>query len=153
MRKADKGFTLIEVLVALVVLCIGLLGVAGLQLTSLKSNHGSAMRTQATYLAYDIVDRMRANREAALNSEAYIIDLGDEAAEGSVAANDLVAWKQNIANTLPGGTDDGNPDPADGSISRDGNIFTITIRWYDWDDSGAATRTPITFTMDTQLQD
>lgn len=152
MRKASQGFTLIEVLVALVVLCIGLLGVAGLQLTSLKSNHGSAMRTQATYLAYDIVDRMRANREAALDGD-YNIDLGDDVEKGTVAQNDLFDWKQNISNTLPGGTDEGKAMPADGAVEQNGNIFTITIRWNDWDESGATTRTPITFTMDTQLQD
>ena len=59
----SRGFTLVEVLVALVVLSIGLLGVAALQLTSLRSNHSSAMRSQATFLAYDIIDRMRANRD------------------------------------------------------------------------------------------
>lgn len=152
MRMHSKGFTLIEVLVALVVLCIGLLGVASLQLTSLKSNHGSAMRTQATYLAYDIVDRMRANRPAAL-AGSYNIELGGAGAAGTVAGNDLIAWKQNIANTLPAIDNDGEVEPADGSVEQNGNIFTITIRWNDWDDSGANTRVPIEFTMDTQLQD
>src|SRR5262249_56408603 len=59
-RRA-RGFTLIEALVALLVLSIGLLGVAALQLTSLRSNPSSSFRSQATLLAYDVVDRMRAN--------------------------------------------------------------------------------------------
>ncbi|HLE93281.1 MAG TPA: type IV pilus modification protein PilV, partial [Sulfuricaulis sp.] len=56
-----RGFSLIEVLVALLVLSIGLLGLAALQTTSLQYNTGSYFRTQATFLAYDIIDRMRAN--------------------------------------------------------------------------------------------
>jgi type IV pilus assembly protein PilV len=150
-RARAQGFTLVEVLVALVILCVGLLGVAALQLTSLKSNHGSALRTQATFLAYDIVDRMRANRESATNGD-YDIDFGDTGAGGTLAGDDLVAWKQNIARTLPAIDNEGTPEPADGSIERNGNIFTVTIRWADWDDSGAAARTPLEFSMETQLQ-
>ncbi|HEU4781279.1 MAG TPA: type IV pilus modification protein PilV [Steroidobacteraceae bacterium] len=146
----SRGFTLIEALVALVVLSIGLLGVAALQLTSLRSNHGSAMRSQATFLAYDIIDRMRANRTAALAGN-YNIALGVAGVAGTVAGNDLVAWKQNIARTLPAVDNAGTPEPADGSVRQDGDIFTVTIRWSDWDDSGATARTPLEFTMDTQL--
>ena len=64
-RAAAAGFTLIESLVALLVLSIGLLGVAAMQLASLQANNGAFQRTQATFLAQDIADRMRANREAA----------------------------------------------------------------------------------------
>jgi type IV pilus assembly protein PilV len=146
-----RGFTLIEMLVSLVVLSIGLLGVAALQLTSLRSNHSSAMRSQATFLAYDIIDRMRANREAAVEDGAYNIDLGDAPTGGTLAGDDLVAWKENIAATLPAIDNAGTPEPADGSVAQNGEIFTVTIRWADWDDTGAAGRTPLEFTMDTQL--
>jgi type IV pilus assembly protein PilV len=148
-RRA-RGFTLVEMLVALVVLSIGLLGVAALQLTSLRSNHSSAMRSQATFLAYDIIDRMRANREAALAGE-YNVALGDGGTAGTVAGDDVIAWKENVAATLPAIDDAGTPEPADGSVVQNGNIFTITIRWADWDDTGAAGRVPLEFTMDTQL--
>jgi len=141
---------LVEALVALVVLSIGLLGVAALQLTSLKSNHGSAMRSQATFLAYDIIDRMRANRAAALAGNYNIAYRGSITA-GTVAGDDLIAWKQNIARTLPAIDNAGTPEAADGSVSQAGNIFTVTIRWSDWDDTSAGTRTPLTFSMDTQL--
>jgi type IV pilus assembly protein PilV len=142
---------MVEVLVALVVLSIGLLGVAALQLTSLRSNHGSAMRSQATFLAYDIIDRMRANRAGALGG-LYTIALGANGTAGTVAGDDLVAWKQNIARTLPAIDNAGVAVPADGSVTRNGEIFTVTIRWADWDDSGATARTPLQFTMDTQLR-
>jgi type IV pilus assembly protein PilV len=148
--RRSQGFTLIEALVALVVLSIGLLGVAALQLTSLRSNHGSAMRSQATFLAYDIIDRMRANRGPALGG-SYDIAMGANGTTGTLAGDDLIAWKQNIARTLPPINNAGTPVPADGSVTRAGNIFTVTIRWADWDDSGATSRTPLQFTMDTQL--
>lgn len=57
----QKGLSLLEVLVSLVLLSIGLLGLAGLQATALKSGHSASMRSQATILAYDILDEMRAN--------------------------------------------------------------------------------------------
>src|SRR2546425_853682 len=75
---------------------------AGLQLTSLKANHGSATRTQAVYLTYDIIDRMRANRQAAMDG-AYNIAVDADPAAGTVAGDDLVAWRQNISNALPVG--------------------------------------------------
>src|SRR3954468_10503669 len=99
----ERGFTLVEALVALVVLSIGLLGIAGLQLTSLKANHGSATRTQAVYLAYDIIDRMRANRQAAMDGSYNIVAAAAPAA-GTVAGDDLIAWRQNIATALPVGS-------------------------------------------------
>jgi type IV pilus assembly protein PilV len=57
----QRGFTLLEVLIALLVLAIGLLGLAALQTTGLRSNTMATTRTHATQLAYDISDRMRAN--------------------------------------------------------------------------------------------
>ena len=68
----SHGFTLIEILLAVVVLSGGLLGLAGLQLTGLKSNHSAYLRSQATILTLDIADRMRANRISAITG-AYDI--------------------------------------------------------------------------------
>jgi len=55
------GFTLIEVLVTVVVVSIGLLGLAGLQINGLRANVSSEARSKATLLASDIIERMRAN--------------------------------------------------------------------------------------------
>ncbi len=99
--RAAAGFTLIESLVALLVLSIGLLGVAAMQLASLQANNGAFQRTQATFLAQDIADRMRANRTAAMAGD-YDFDLGD-AAPGdidTIAEADIVAWKDRLAATL-----------------------------------------------------
>jgi len=63
--NSNGGFTLIEILIALLVLSLGLIGLAMLQATGLRFNTESYMRSQATILAYDIIDRMRANKTAA----------------------------------------------------------------------------------------
>lgn len=62
---AEKGFTLIEVMITIVVLAFGLLGFAMLQTTALRFSQSSNHRTQATMLASDLLDQMRANRLAA----------------------------------------------------------------------------------------
>jgi type IV pilus assembly protein PilV len=119
-RHTQRGVTLIETLVALLVLSIGLLGVAGLQLTSLQHNRGAHMRSQASVLAYAIADRMRANRNVALTG-GYNIAFGANPTGATVQALDLQNWKQTITNTLPAG---------DGSIDLVGaNEVRIRLRW------------------------
>ena len=98
--RASRGFTLIEALVALLALSIGLLGVAALQMTGLRQNLSASWRSQATYLSYDIIDRIRANRT---NRARYAIGLGAAPTGTATSAIDLAAWKANLANTLPDG--------------------------------------------------
>ena len=141
-----RGMTLIEVLVALVVISVGLLGVAALQLTSLRNSQGSYLRTQATALADDIIDRMRANHTAAIPSSGaspYVTAIGTVVTLGSTptrATRDLVEWKQALQK-LPGL----GAAVADGSIAVDTatRIVTITIQWgerdtHDPNDTAAA---------------
>lgn len=120
-RKTQRGTTLIEVLVALVVLSVGLLGIAALQMTSLRNNRGAHMRSQAQVLAYDIADRMRANREVAL-ANAYVITMTGTPAGTGLVLTDLQEWKNTLAMVLPGGN---------GEIVRVGEMFRITIQWTD----------------------
>ncbi len=123
-RRASRGFTLVEALVTLLVLSIGLLGVAALQLNSLRANHSASLRSQATFLAYEILDRMRANRAAALTLNAYETALGDPAPScASVAECDLADWRNGLS-TLPAG---------DGAIERvpGTDVFRVTVQWDD----------------------
>jgi len=120
-RKNQRGTTLVETLVALVVLSVGLLGIAALQMTSLRNNRGAHLRSQAQVLAYDIADRMRANRNAAM-ANAYVVAMGAAPAGATLSALDLIAWKATLANALPSG---------DGEITAAGNMFRITIQWTD----------------------
>jgi type IV pilus assembly protein PilV len=135
----SRGFTLIEVLVAIIVLAIGLLGLAGLQLTSLKAADSAYFRSQATLLADDILDRMRSNRTAALAGN-YDIDIDDTRSGTSVADLDLIEWKVMLGTTLTEG---------DGSVDVDANdIATITIQWNDARAGGGTTQQ---FTVISQL--
>jgi type IV pilus assembly protein PilV len=67
--KNNEGFTLIEVLISMLVLAVGLLGLAGLQATGIRNNLSAHYRSQASMLAYDIADRMRANLVTAQNRD------------------------------------------------------------------------------------
>src|ERR1700751_2065618 len=62
----ERGFTLLEVLIAMLVMSIGLLGIGKLMMLSARANDSAYMRTQATALAYTILDAMRSNRQSAL---------------------------------------------------------------------------------------
>ncbi len=120
-RNAQRGTTLIETLVALLVLSIGLLGVAALQMTSLRNNRGAHLRSQAQVMAYDITDRMRANRQNALDG-LYNVALGSTPAVGTLPNTDLARWKAAMTAALPSG---------DGSVAIIGNVVLITITWTD----------------------
>ena len=69
-RRSSAGFSLIEVLISLLVLLVGLLGVVGMQLFSVQTNQGAALRTQATFIASDTLDRIRGNK-AGQDADAY----------------------------------------------------------------------------------
>lgn len=115
------GFSMLEVLIALVVLSIGLLGLAGLQAYGMKANHGAYMRSQASLLSYEILDSIRANRNAAIDGD-YDITLNQNQLGGTgQAASDVNSWRDDLDETLPAGR---------GSISVDPqNVITIVIEW------------------------
>jgi type IV pilus assembly protein PilV len=121
-NKLERGTTLIETMVALLVLSIGLLGIAGMQMTSLQNNRGAHLRSQAQVLSYDIADRMRANREAALKG-GYNISFGATMTGTTVQVIDLNNWKQALSVALPAG---------DGQVQLlAGDIVRVTVRWTD----------------------
>jgi len=120
----NKGITLVEVMVALVVLTIGLLGLASLQANSLRFNDGALTRTEVTQLAYDITDRMRANRAGALAGDYNLALTNNHTATGTVAEQDLTAWINEIVALLPNGQG--------AIVAAAGNTrFTITVQWQD----------------------
>lgn len=142
--KSTRGFSLVEVLVALLVLSIGLLGLAALQTTSLQFNTGSYYRTQATFLAYDILDRMRANpagvsagnydvatAAAAAAAKADTTSCGTGCSVTDLAKYDLGEWYRRMEGVLPGST---SPTNNYALITRTAaNVVRITIIWLEKD--------------------
>jgi type IV pilus assembly protein PilV len=143
--RGQRGFTLIEVLVTVVLISVGLLGVAALQLTTLRANQESYARSQAGVLAADILDRMRAN-PLAFRGGAYDVTWNGTSATTTPtgidtlaiarASADLLAWQTAINRTLPGDAVD-----VAGRVVRNGRIVTISIQWRERaEGTGAATQ-------------
>lgn len=140
--RSIRGFTLLEVLIAVVVLSIGLIGLAALMIQGQKFNRSALHRSQATFIAYDMSDRMRANRVFA-RTGGYV-SLGptqDTDCLGTsgctapeMAGHDVFEWRQIINNVLPGA--------ATGTVGAAGADFDITVNWQEADVDGfVATRT------------
>jgi type IV pilus assembly protein PilV len=153
----NTGFTLIEVLIAMLVLAVGLLGLAGLQVASLKNNQSAYFRSQATQLAYDITDRMRTNKLGNYNNQAATTDdcIASLCTPSQMAGYDLKQWSDQLSALLPSGQGIVCKDntPGDGASKTAhncdgaGNSYTIKI-WWDDDRSGAAAQR---FVMSFQL--
>jgi type IV pilus assembly protein PilV len=143
--RSQRGITLLEVLVALVVLSIGLIGLAGLQSTSLRMNNSAYMRSQATAMAYDMADRVRANIDAgtAYDEPTANATASCEAAAGcsaqAMAQNDMFRWLEQIADVLPLGVGTICLDSTPATVACDGagNAYVIRVTWDD-DRSGGA---------------
>jgi type IV pilus assembly protein PilV len=134
--KTTRGVSLLEVLIAVVVLAVGLLGIARLQTQTLKLNHSAAQRSQAVMLAYYIMDAMRVNRAAAA-AGAY--NTGSTSnptcsaptASGSLASQDLADWFARLKENL------GDASTTCAMINCDANDPPrCTVRIF-WDDSRA----------------
>ena len=119
------GFTLVEVLIALVVLSIGMLGIAALYLESLRASRSALVRTEAVTFAADIADRIRANRNPL---DAYDCGGTCEADEGgnAIAVADLNAWRTAVAAQLPGGT---TSITFAGGAANATNVYIVTVGW------------------------
>lgn len=139
--KQQRGFTLIEALVAFLILSVGMLGIASLQTVSLRSGQTAALRTVAVIKAGEILERIRANPT---QMNLYAATTGDTGVEGGcntgvnrctladMAADDIYTWKQSLTDALPNnaGTTASitvTP-PGVGEILTD---VTVTINWQE----------------------
>lgn len=136
-RRQQRGDTMIEILVTILVLAVGVLGVAAMQITTLKNLNSSHSASIASMLAEDFGERMRANSAAALDNDynhssaptsetncvANTCDAGD------LAIYDMNSWWQSLNANLPSAT---------GQVARamGTDTFVITVRW-DEDRSGS----------------
>ena len=130
-RHSTQGFTLVEVLIALIVLSVGMLGIAGLYLHSIQAGRTSVFRHHAINLAGDIADRIRANPTAGVNYQGAGGNnncvLGNvDCNPAQMAANDIELWKTQAGDMLPSG---------DVVIVFDDNVapptYQIDITWVE----------------------
>ena len=152
----SSGFTMMELLFAVPVMGIGVLGVTGLQLVSLQNNQEALVRSEAVQLAYDIMDRIRVNPGAGVPGAAYDgVALGaDPAAPNDCVANtctvaqmtafDIALWKCSLGgfnaedvcqdmrddDLLPPETEQPGLPNGDGAIVVSGaGVVTVTVQW------------------------
>lgn len=137
--KSSTGFTLLEVMIAMVIFSIGLLGLAGIQGVSLKNNHSAYTRTVTMQLAYNMADVLRASTDeegqVSSNFDAVTSTISNNAptsciqkngsgapncTESDLATFEIYHWQKRIEDTLPSGL---------GTITKNDEIYTITIMW------------------------
>lgn len=130
---------MLEALITVLIVSLGLLGIAGIIANSLKVNQGAQIRSQASWLANDMIDRMRANRAIAGGGAYELASCADAPAPGgTIAQDDLGSWCAALG-ILPAGT---------GSVGLVGNRVAVTVQWDDTRAGGTATQQ---FVMETRL--
>ena len=146
-QRRQRGITMVESLVALVVLSVGMLGIAGLYISSLKAGRSALVRTQAVALATDLADRIRANRlglgkyatlpYGTAGPQVKTACLGGDCTPDVLAEDDLGRWRSMITLLMPGGTvgsvtynDVAAPNP---------DQYTITLAWRESGDTADST--------------
>lgn len=131
LQQNMKGFSLVEVLVALVVVSVGMLGVAGLYVNGLQAGRTAMFSHQAVTLAGDVADRIRANPRAGVEYAGAgagvnhnCVAGGVDCDEAQMAANDTFFWQQQAETVLPNGVVD---------VQFDGGVtppeYTINVSW------------------------
>jgi type IV pilus assembly protein PilV len=144
------GFTLIEVLVALVVLTVGMLGVAVLYVEGLRLNRTSMYRTTAVALAADMAERIRSNQEAAgyagtgpgVDGDCEIVG---NCTPDQLAGEDWFLWRQEINAHLP----TGSTATINQRLAGPGNLmnrFDIVLSWPE-----VGSQEPVSYTLSVQL--
>lgn len=144
MATVTGGFSLLELLVAVLVVAVGALGVAGLQLASIQNNRAALQHSVTTSLANDLVERVRANPGA-----DYSTDLGaapppfhdclaNDCTSGQLAQFDLAVWKCALGKWHEARTCTDLPEAirpmtvlpgADGKVVDDAGLVTVTVAW------------------------
>jgi type IV pilus assembly protein PilV len=131
MKTQQHGFSLLEVLITIVIVAIGLLGVAGMQVASIKLSTNADIRSQASAHVAQIYERISSNPSQA---SAYAVAFG--ASPSGPFQTQLQDWKQTLQTTLPSG--DGEivvtrePDCGGGIPTTVGSpctLVTVNVRW------------------------
>jgi type IV pilus assembly protein PilV len=127
--RRSGGFSLVEVLIALIIMSVGMLGIAGLYVQSMQAGRTSVFRHHAVTLAGDVADRIRANPRAgvayaSVGANNNCVAMDTDCNPAAMAANDIFLWDAQAAETLPAGTV---------AVNYDGALvppeYTITVAW------------------------
>lgn len=129
-KTSQRGFSLVEVLVALIIMSVGMLGIAGLYVQSMQAGRTSMLRHNAVTLAGDVADRIRSNPRAgnaytdADGADNGCVNGDADCTEAEMAGHDILLWKTQAEDTMPNGlvtiTFDNTVNPPD---------YTIAITW------------------------
>ena len=162
--RHQRGFSLLEVLVSVVIMSVGILGVVGMQILSLQQNRSSLFRSEALLLAGGMLDRMRANRGQEY-AESEFADgppsasdcMANPCSAAAMANFDIAQWKclinsedddgdtlalcsrLNATGSLPNGG---------GAISHSGDVVNVLVRWRDASDSSDWSSVSLTARID-----
>jgi type IV pilus assembly protein PilV len=130
--RRQRGVSLIEVMISVLIVSLGLLGAAALQATALRNNQGSYERTQTSILTQGIFDAMRANLVAVnangYNTGGYVCTAPDTS---SLANSDIARWINTLQSQIHSG--------ACGSINCAVGVCTVSVRWDDSRATGGGT--------------
>jgi len=151
--RIARGFSMIELLVAVLVMGIGVLGITGLQMVSLQNNRGALVRAEAVQLAYDIHDRMRANPGGAYGGLAMGAPPpapnnchNGDCNQAQMVAFDQAVWKCSLgvwnthANCAPlrdgvilplAANQPGLPSGDGRIVVKGAGIMTVTVQWQE----------------------
>lgn len=113
---------MIEVLIAIVLVALGVLAIIRMQTSMVRTNQSALLRSHASLLVYDLVDRMRVDRQNAITG-AYDRDFTDALpAGGTLPGDELSEWLTRVDERLPQG---------EGAVTRNGDRVTVAVRWDD----------------------
>jgi type IV pilus assembly protein PilV len=124
--RRQRGLSLIEVLIAMLILAIGLLGIAAMQAITLRNSLSAFDRTQAVVLSYAMLDRMRANAAAARAGNYNLAETCTvPTSTTTLIQNDQRLWIQELRATM------GDATTTCGTISCQNSVCSITVKWND----------------------
>ncbi len=133
-KNNAKGFSLVEVLVALIIMSVGMLGIAGLYVQSMQAGRTSMLRHHAITLASDIADRIRANPTAgaayaaAAGQDNNCVAQGADCDVAQMAAHDIFLWQAQALEFLPP-MGDGSQQVVVLFNAGTPPTYQITVRW------------------------
>ena len=147
--KSSGGFSLIEILVSIVIVSMGLLAYAGLQLGGLSQTHAALFRSQAAISTNDMADRLRANLPGTLAGGYRTLETADLAMPNCVAGcipfnlavRDLKMWQNLLTQQLPlatGVVSCTDSDALDAIPCSENSTHTIVVSWDDNKDGNAS---------------